>query len=364
MYLRHILFFWFVAIPLTASAQWTNRYPRIAGYSHHVYVEGFELPTLTSGPMDPAPAPDSVRVAFAARGWIWIFNPETGIARRATSGRDMDSRPAWSPDGTRIAFVRDTGSDTRIVMLDLESGDERVVVDRHAMELDPAFSKDGKYLYYSSAIEGNFDLWRQDLATGQHQLVTNYQGFERSPKPGRDEDTWLYLEKSFGGDNIVLLEMEPDSTGQPLPERNRSSYLASDWITSQASFTVSPDGRALAYTWPQDDGYELRMLSVYHPTSSLLLTKGDGLPLTPAWSADGEWIWFAEGTEDESTALRRISANGGSVETIEVTSWDWGEEVGRVRIRTTMNGEPVATRLNVLDGSGHPAVPSYRVYPI
>ena len=175
--------------------------------------------------------------------------------------------------------------------------------------------------------------------------------------PVGTENTWLYLEKSFGGDNIVLLEMEPDSTGQPVINRNDNTYLVSDWITSQASLTVSPDGRALAYTWPQDDGYELRMLSVYHPTSSLLLTKGDGLPLTPAWSADGQWIWFAEGTHDESTALKRISANGGSVETVEVKSWDWGEEVSRVRIHTTLNGEPVAARLNVLDRSGHPGVP-------
>lgn len=46
----------FLAAPL--HAQWTHRYPKVEGYSHHVYLEGFELPILTAGPMDPAPSPD------------------------------------------------------------------------------------------------------------------------------------------------------------------------------------------------------------------------------------------------------------------------------------------------------------------
>ncbi|MXX73609.1 MAG: hypothetical protein F4205_13905 [Gemmatimonadetes bacterium] len=45
-------------LPEAASGQWTNRYPRVQGYGHHVYLEGYELPVLTSGPIDPAPSPD------------------------------------------------------------------------------------------------------------------------------------------------------------------------------------------------------------------------------------------------------------------------------------------------------------------
>ena len=37
---------------LPAWAQWTNRYPKVAGYGHHVYLEGYELPLLTNGPID------------------------------------------------------------------------------------------------------------------------------------------------------------------------------------------------------------------------------------------------------------------------------------------------------------------------
>ena len=53
-----------------STAQWTNRYPKVEGYRHHVYLEGFELPILSSGPMDPAPSPDGKVIAFSARGWL------------------------------------------------------------------------------------------------------------------------------------------------------------------------------------------------------------------------------------------------------------------------------------------------------
>jgi TolB protein len=108
--------------PAPADAQWTNRYPRLAGYGHHVYVEGFELPAVDAGVLDPAPSPDGRSVAFASRGWIWTLELASGTARRLTRGGGMDSRPAWSPDGRRIAFVRDDTRRTWIVVMDAATG--------------------------------------------------------------------------------------------------------------------------------------------------------------------------------------------------------------------------------------------------
>jgi hypothetical protein len=38
-----------VSLHWRAEAQWTNRYPKVNGFNHHVYLEGYELPTLGSG---------------------------------------------------------------------------------------------------------------------------------------------------------------------------------------------------------------------------------------------------------------------------------------------------------------------------
>ena len=127
-----------VVLTRSAEAQWTHRYPKIKGLSHHVYLEGYELPTLTIGPMDPAPAPDGQRIAFASRGWLWVMDLNSGIARRVTTGGSLDARPAWSPDGKRLAFVRDDSRETSIMEIDLASGREKVLVDEPAIDLDPS----------------------------------------------------------------------------------------------------------------------------------------------------------------------------------------------------------------------------------
>ena len=152
--------------PAIVSAQWTNRYPRVEGYGHQIYLEGYEMPTLTNGPIDPAASPDGTRLAFASRGWIWVMDLEDGGARRLTSGGEMDARPAWSPDGARIAFVRDDTRDTWIVVVDAATGAEVLRENTPAIELDPAFSADGDRLYFASASAGTIDLWALELATG------------------------------------------------------------------------------------------------------------------------------------------------------------------------------------------------------
>ena len=91
----------------------------------------------------------------------------------------------------------------------------------------------------------------------------------------------------------------------------------------------------------------------------MLLTVSDGLPLTPAWSADGQWVYFAEADSRQVFHLKRIPVVGGAVEAVPIRRWDWGEPTATVHVTTTdaSSGRPVAARLGVVDGQGHPVIP-------
>lgn len=332
------------AVP--AAAQFTNRYPRIAGMSHHVYLEGYELPTMNAGPTDPAVAPGGARIAFSARGWIWVLDAATGHATRITDGAEMDFRPAWSPDGRRLAFVRDDTRDTWIVVRDLATGRE-TRIDTPALDLDPTFTP-GDSLIYSSAREGQLDLWRSAADGSGATRLTTRTGLELKPTISADGATLVYLHKG-GGDRVIARTIGTDD------ERE----LATEWIVSQTRPAVSPDGRMVVYGWARDDRYELRLISTGNSATSVRLTGGSrGLPLAPAWSPDGAWVWFTEAGADEVMRLYRIPTVGGRPEEIVIRTWDWGRPTGIVRIATTQDGASIPSRLTVTDAGGHPAVPT------
>ena len=348
------------AVPGAVSAQWTNRYPRVEGYGHQIYLEGYEMPTLTSGPIDPAASPDGTRLAFASHGWIWVMDLVDGAARRLTSGGEMDARPAWSPDGTRIAFVRDDTRDTWIVVADAATGAEVLSENTPAIELDPAFSADGARLYFASASAGTIDVWALDLASGDKRRVTEVGGIELRPQPG--DDVLVYLAKGGGGGDRVLVRAL-DAAGSPAGSGPRTLLEGS--IASMARPALSPDGSTVAVNWPTQAGWELRLVSVDDPAGSILLVgppdTGGGTPLTPAWSRPaGEWVYFSRGDGNRPMRLHRVPAAGGPAEEVVVRTWDWGVETGTVRVRTTLEqgGPPVAARLDVVDATGHPAVPA------
>jgi len=344
----YIIFTFLFLIAYSANAQWTNRYPKVDGYRHHVYLEAYELPVLNSGPTDPAPSPLNDQVVFSAKGWLWMMDLKTSEAKRITFSPDMDSRPNWSPDGNKIVFVRDNGVDTHIVILDLNSKKETILVNSDALDLDPIFLENNNIIYYSSAKNGSFDLWKINLSTLESTTLTQENSLERLPVPTREGNFVVYLKKKgFSYDSIELLDIE----------NGTSSALVEENFTSQAAFTLSQDNKTLAYTWPNGDDYELRVLNISIPESKMLLTKSEGLPLSPKFSYDGQWVYFTENNKKETSEMKRISVYGGSPEELSVKKWDWGAATGKLKITSRVDGITEAVRMSIMDENGHPIIP-------
>ncbi len=330
-----------------ASAQWTNRYPKVQTFGHHVYLEQEHLPILSSGPVYPAPSPDGIAIAFAHQGWIWLFDPPSGVARRLTNGSGVDARPRWSPDGKRIAFVRDSGSDTSIVVVGLD-GRTISEIDTPAIDLDPAFTKDGKFLVYTSAREGGLNLWRRNVETGADEQMTSDARVARAARPMGDGR--ILYQDAIGPGQALRLRNADGTAGPILFQQGWMAHLNPD---------AHPSERAIVYGVGDGNSVRLAVMDVDKPEFPRWLTPAGGKALFPTWSGDGSQIYYVQADENQQFRLMVVGAAGGTARQVRIERWDYGARTGELALttrRAARNGghEPTPARLSITRADGHP----------
>ncbi len=211
---------------------------------------------LLDDAQEPAYSPDGSRVAFERANEIYVANVNgTGVPIRLTNDCLLDSAPTWSHDGTRIAFVRRSSS------------------------TDP------------TSCSGGYNIWTMNAdGTGKKQLTT--EGGFGSPSwsvpvlPDAPDGKILYK-----GGGLDFWTMNPDGSGKV-----KLTYTCptENGICDDAAGnpTFSPDGTEIAAEYFGDifvipsGGGESRVI---------LGTKKDGYPgaeENPAWSPDGTRIAF------------------------------------------------------------------------
>src|SRR5215510_7790598 len=116
---------------------------------------GCRVPYLT----EPTLCPTRPEIAFISGGDIWVAPAKGGEAHLLVSHPADESRPLYSPDGTKLAFNSTGTGGGDIYVLALASGDlKRLTFDDGLEQLD-GWSRDSKWIYFSS---GSRDVGRKN----------------------------------------------------------------------------------------------------------------------------------------------------------------------------------------------------------
>ena len=124
---------------------------------------------------EPCVSPDRSEIAFVSGGDIWTVPASGGDARLLVSHPATESRPLYSPDGKRLAFISNRTGGGDIYLLTFATGElKRLTFDDGNEHLD-AWSRDGKWIYYSSTsrdIGGMNDIFRVSADGGTPMQVS------------------------------------------------------------------------------------------------------------------------------------------------------------------------------------------------
>jgi TolB protein len=327
-----------------ASAQWINQYPKLKDFGHHIYLEQHALPTLAHGITDPAPSPDGKSIAIASKGWIWLVDLESGIAKRLTNANGTDSRPRWSPDSKQLAFVRDYGNDTAVVVKPLDGGKE-ILINSAAIDMDPEFSDDGSRLFYTSGISGSLELYQRDIKSGSQQAITELRQIVRNARRVANQQGIVYLH-ARGAHRVLRHRNLLAGTDEIIQAQTLAYNLAGD---------VHPTLPLLVYTAPIDNDYHLWTMDMSDKRVKHRLTNGESFALTPAFSADGDHIYFVGLADNRQFKLMKIPTHGGTSSAVAITRWDYGSATGSLNISVSDESKsPLAARVSITAVNGHP----------
>jgi len=152
---------------------------------------------------EPAISPDRSEIAFISAGDVWTVPAAGGEARLLVSHPANESRPLFSPDGRRLAFISTRTGNGDIYVLTLDTGElKRVTFDDSNDQLD-AWSSDNKWLYFSSSsrdIAGMNDIFRVSVEGGTPMQVSadRYTG-EYFGAPSSDGGQIAFTGHGYGG---------------------------------------------------------------------------------------------------------------------------------------------------------------------
>jgi Tol biopolymer transport system component len=130
-------------------------------------------PRRVLGIVKPVLSPDGKSIAFSALGDIYVM-PVGGKPVNLTKSPFLDTEPAWSPDGTQIAWASDrAGGPMEIWVRDMKTGAEHQVTQLPNAAMAPAWSPDGTRIAYLdvNAIWRHCDIEIIDLATGKTTVL-------------------------------------------------------------------------------------------------------------------------------------------------------------------------------------------------
>ncbi|NPV39967.1 MAG: hypothetical protein HPY72_01285 [Anaerolineae bacterium] len=174
----------------------------------------------------------------------------------------MENHPAFSPDGTQLAYSSNkdslikTGilgfSDSEIYVIDLKTFESQQLTKAKGMSIHPSWSPDGSQIAFCSDRDGDFDIYIMNSdGTGKDTNLMKNTTTERYPSWSHNGKYIVYHSDRDGNNNLYIYNIDTKVESQLTD--NPASDVTGRW---------SPDDKWIAFTSDRDGDYEIYIINV------------------------------------------------------------------------------------------------------
>ena len=219
----------------------------------------------------PAWSPDGTKIAFNRGFDIFVMNADGSSQLRLTSGAAMNIAPSWSPDGTKIAFHSSRDGNFEIYVMDADGSNQTRLTSNTAGDFAPAWSPDGQRIVFRSNRDGNNEIYVMAKDGTAQTRVTVSTADDQEPK--------------FSGDGTKIIFTRALPTRQIMVINSDGTNPVQLTSAGNNFFpTLSPDRKKIAYVSDRDGNHEIYTMN-FDGSSQVRRTTNFNVDDYPAWQS-------------------------------------------------------------------------------
>ncbi len=225
--------------------------------------------------MSPSWSPAGHRLAFVSfqdeRSAIYVQELATGEQTRVSARQGVNSAPAWSPDGNKLALaLSDANGDLDIHVLNVGTQELQQVTRSRGIDTEPVWSRDGRTLYFTSDRAGGPQIYRADVYSGKTERVTFEGAYNARPRLSPDESRLAMVHNDGGNYRIAVLDL-----------RTRALQVLTDGRLDESP-SFAPNGSMIIYATQEQGTGVLAAVAVDGSVQQRLASSGRDVR-EPVW---------------------------------------------------------------------------------
>jgi TolB protein len=235
--------------------------------------EGVQPALISKEPIiSPAWSPDGTKVAYvsfeAKKPVVYMHNLRTGQRAVVSNQKGNNSAPSWAPDSNRVALALSKDGHTQVYMVNADGSGLRRLSNSAGIDTEPQWAPDGQTIYFTSDRSGGPQIYKMSATGGNATRVTFNGSYNISPRISPDGKTLAWISQRDGGFSLYAMDL---ASGQEL--------RLADGAT-EPSF--SPNGKYIMYATKGGGRTSLAVVSVDGRVKQRLTTQAGNIR-EPSW---------------------------------------------------------------------------------